>query len=112
MFSSGKSIKQYPLILYHGLEKLPEDVPCQVGFTVPKRIFRRAVDRNRIKRLMREAYRLNKKRHYEDLLAAEQQAALMIVYIGKEKPEFELVEDRIKTLLKRFSLEIINRVDS
>ena len=60
VFRDGWQIKAYPLLLYALKTPLPEAVPAQAGFAVPKRAFRKAADRNRIKRLMREAYRLEK----------------------------------------------------
>lgn len=87
---------------------LPENVAAQVTFTVSKRAFKKAVDRNRIKRLMREAYRLNKSDHIAALEAKKEQVAMMFVYLGKEKPEFALVEEKIKTLLARFSSDVPN----
>jgi ribonuclease P protein component len=87
---------------------LPEDVPAQAAFSVPKRNFKRAVDRNRIKRLMKEVYRLNKREHYLALSDNDVQVAMMFVFIGKEKPEMALVEEKIKVILQRFSTEILN----
>jgi ribonuclease P protein component len=108
LFSSGKSIRKFPLLLQYSMVPLPENVAAQVTFTVSKRAFKKAVDRNRIKRLMREAYRLNKSDHIAALEAKKEQVAMMFVYLGKEKPEFALVEEKIKTLLARFSSDVPN----
>lgn len=74
---------------------------AQAAFTVPKRNFKRAVDRNRLKRLMREAYRLEKPAFYEALDQNGIQYAILFVYQGKEQDSFDTVQLVIKTLLSR-----------
>lgn len=65
---------------------LPTRYPVQVAFSVPKRNFRRAVDRNRIKRLMRESYRQNKNSLYALMEGKGKQFALLFVYVGRKLP--------------------------
>jgi ribonuclease P protein component len=77
--------------------------PAQVLMTVAKKKFPRAVDRNRIKRLMREAYRKNKHTLYNSLAEQNKKLALMLIYIGAELPEYKLTEDKIILILQRLS---------
>jgi len=91
LFKNGASIKAYPLLLAYNCETL--DVPFKVGFSVSKRFFKRAVHRNRIKRLIRENFR--KKKYIFTL--TEKQFLLMFIYIGKELPTYQVIE---KALLK------------
>ncbi|GAB2790103.1 hypothetical protein GCM10027175_30950 [Hymenobacter latericoloratus] len=80
--------------------EVPTAEPPQVLVSVSKRSFKRAVDRNYLKRLMREAYRLNKYR----LLEAEGGhclGRLAIIYTGKEKKPFALVEKKLISGLER-----------
>ena len=73
--------------------------PAQVGFSVPKRNFKLAVDRNRIKRLMRETYRLQKQIVYDNL---EEPYVFMISYIGKEECTYEALFLKMEKLLTLF----------
>jgi ribonuclease P protein component len=101
----GSSFGVYPLRLTWVPTPTRTTAPPQVLVTVSKRTFKRAVDRNRIKRLLREAYRLNKYR----LLEAENGhpvALLGILYTGKEKSELPLIEKKLISGLNRLLAEL------
>ena len=70
-----------------------------MGVSVPKRNFKRAVDRNRLKRLMRETYRLQKHIVYDHL---EEPYIYMISYIGKEERKYKELFVKMNRLLKLF----------
>jgi ribonuclease P protein component len=98
------SLGVYPLRLTWVAAPARTGAPPQVLITVPKRAFKRAVDRNRLKRLLREAYRLNKHR----LTEAENGhpvELLGILYTGKEKSELPLVEKKLISGLNRLLAE-------
>lgn len=100
LFKEGKSVKVYPLRFIY--LPYPEAKYTQVLFSVPKRHFKKAVDRNRIKRQMREAYRLHK-----SLLtytpSIEVPFLLGYIYIAREKPTYQEIEYAIKTSLERLN---------
>lgn len=81
--TTGRAVHDAPFKITGRIMDLPTDAPAQVAFAVPKRNLKLAVDRNRMKRLMREAYRLNKHRWYERLRAAGVQCAWLVVFNGK-----------------------------
>ncbi|MBX2826683.1 MAG: ribonuclease P protein component [Flavobacteriaceae bacterium] len=95
LFSEGKSIKKFPVrLLYLELDAAEYH---QAAFAVPKRNFKLAVSRNRIKRQLREAYRLEK-----NVLESQsgKKFALLFMYISKEKPQYAHISSSIKALLK------------
>jgi ribonuclease P protein component len=81
--------------------------PCQVVFSAPKKSFKRAVDRNLIKRRMRESYRVNKQFLYEHLMEKQKNLHLLIIYTAKEIASFEDINNSlvkaIKTLVQKTS---------
>jgi len=96
LFSEGKAITKFPIKLFFLPIENAENT--QAGFAVPKRNFKNAVDRNRIKRQMREAYRLQK-----HLLKNENglKFAIFFLYIGKEKLPYSRIETAMESLIKK-----------
>ena len=99
LFLNGKSVTAYPLRMYYIPLKDNDVKGFKVGVSVPKRNFKLAVHRNRIKRLLRESFRKNQSLVYN---GTTQHFALLIVYIGKETPEYEFVETKFKKLVGAF----------
>ncbi|WP_029034268.1 ribonuclease P protein component [Salinimicrobium terrae] len=99
LFAEGNSVKKYPLrLIYLPLEKAPEKIN-KVAVSVPKRSFKRAVDRIKLKRLLREAYRKNKYLVTNNLPG---QYAIMFIYTGREIWSYSELFRSSEELLKRF----------
>ncbi len=103
LFSEGKAFTVFPVRVQYLFSALPDAVPLQAGFTASGRNFKKAVDRNRIKRLMREAYRLQKNPLQEQLLQKQKQLGLFFIYTGRELPDYTLVNEKIAVILKRLT---------
>lgn len=99
LFSEGKSIAVYPLRLVYLKTSFEDPVKLKVGVSVSKRNFKKAVDRNQMKRLMREAYRLNKSKYLNNIT---DQYAFMILYIGKSETDFNTISKKMNTLMDVF----------
>lgn len=96
IFTNGFVVKSYPIRIqfaFHELTNLPR---CQVGVSVSKRNFKSAVDRNRIKRQLREIYRLNKSEFVAKLETSDKHIAMMVIYTSNEKLDFDQMERRVQ----------------
>lgn len=101
LISKKQSFVCYPFKCYYDWEESSEGVH-QFVVSVPKRNFKHAVDRNRIKRLTREAYRLNKKEHLSHWTdEVQRRYHLLFLFIGKEMPTFQSVEEKMLEILQR-----------
>lgn len=103
LFEEGRSFGQYPLrLVWISLEERQGLFPVQFSLSVPRKRFRRAVDRNRLRRRIREAYRLNKHHLYRALAGEPGQLAIMIIYTGQEEFSFAEIEKAMQLMIRRF----------
>jgi|SRR5690606_96857 len=105
LFHKGSSFHLYPFrVTFLSSEEIV--VPAQVLIAVPKRRFKRAVDRNLLKRRIREVYRVNKQNLLYEFLNQQQVKVLFsIQYIGKEIHDFSFIELKLKEVLFKLQNE-------
>ncbi len=101
LFSKGKGINAYPIRAMVLPKCEVDDVVLSAGFSVPKRNIKLAVNRNVIKRRMREAYRLNNKALKLWLTENEKGIDLMLIYTAKQIHSYQEIEEKIKVILTR-----------
>ena len=101
LYSAGKHKTFPPLKIYWKKTVFEGPVRARVVISVPKRIFKRAVDRNLIKRQIREVYRLNKNKLTDTFSEKQVQADLLVLFVGSKHPEITELET---ALLKAFTV--------
>ena len=100
LFKEGKTFSNFPfrVLWMYNASSLAF---LQAGFAVSSKHFKKAVDRNRIKRLMREAYRLQKNALTANLERQQKHMAVFFIYLGNELPEYGILFDKTAAMLKR-----------
>jgi ribonuclease P protein component len=99
LFAEGKHVKSFPFRLIYLKVNHHSEFPVRVGFSVPKRNVKLAVNRNRIKRVMREVYRKNKYAIVDNL---NEQYIFMLIYMAKEEINYEELERTFEKITIKF----------
>lgn len=98
LFSQGKSVSKYPLRLVY-VENPEGKEQLQIGVSVSKKHFKKAVDRIYFKRLLRETYRLNKHLLHENI---EKKHVFMLLYQSKDRLSFQEINEKTVQLFEKF----------
>lgn len=101
VFGSGKSFLQFPIKVTYLLTDSTQDSPVKAGVGVSTRYFKKAVDRNRVKRLLRETYRLNKQPLTDYCTENNVHIAIFFLYVDKNLPEYGPLEIVMQSSIKK-----------
>ena len=105
LFNSGKKITVNPFRIFFLIKEQQKENDTKInlsfGVGVSSKNFKKAVDRNRVKRLTREAWRVQKNELKEKLQASSRQLNVFFIYTAKELPDFKLVKDKVAVALKK-----------
>jgi ribonuclease P protein component len=108
LFTEGnRVITQFPFrVLWQPIKPTHELYRAMVLFVVPKRTFKKSTQRNRIKRQMRELYRLNKNQTHQLLIEKEAAIVLSITYVEKKMTEYKQLSVAYQKLIKKIHTQI------
>ena len=106
IFSKGRSINVFPLKVFYLQPGEKQDFYIKTGVGVSGRNFKKAVERNHIKRLLRETYRTEKTSLHEFLKEQDKQVAVFILYIDKTAPVYATIKEKMPIALKRLMNEL------
>lgn len=105
IFSTGKTFTIFPLKVFYQLVDEQDNI-IKTGVGVSKKNFKKAVDRNRIKRLLREYYRTQKIPLHNSLLNNNKKLAIFILYIDKVLPAYNLIQQKMLQVTERLLNEL------
>jgi ribonuclease P protein component len=106
IFEQKNTVKQFPFVLNYKVTSVPSDKPFQIVIAAPKRIFRKAHERNRIKRLCKETIRKNKLILERYLSEKKIQLAIFFVYTYKEELAYDQLEKKTVQLFTKLITEL------
>lgn len=105
LFAKGKSFSVFPIKVFYTVTD--DSALVQAGVGVSSRIFKKAHDRNKVKRLLREVYRTQKQALYTRVTTDQKQLNVFFLYIGKELPVFAdlqiAMEKTLEKLIRKIS---------
>ena len=111
LFSSRLSLLSHPILFKYSFNPKDSSNEPQVAFSLKRKNFKRAVDRNRIKRLMREAYRLNWRNDLESIIN-KGDLSIIFIYIDDKIQSYLNIESSLKKVLQKLAIQTTKQLES
>mgnify|MGYP000182509350 CR=1 FL=1 len=108
LFKKGNREFHYPILAFWSYVTIDEQVSFQAGFSVPKKHFKKASDRNQVKRWLREAFRTESKNLETALIEKNMQIALIFITVKNDNISFDIIKPKIKLLLSEITEQVLN----
>ena len=105
LFKKGKTFTVFPVKVFYAFAD-DQDNAVKAGVGVSKKFFKKAVHRNRIKRLLREAYRIEKLPLHQHLAHTQKQLVLFLLFVDKELPSYDLLKEKMRSCIQRLINEL------
>lgn len=106
LFAKGGRKLKHPILCMYSPAQLPHDVPVQVGFVAPKKHYKTAVQRNQIKRWLREAYRQHSSNFEQTIREQDRSLTLLFITLKSDNISYELIRDKMVLLLRSIEQEL------
>jgi ribonuclease P protein component len=108
LFTEGEAFLSYPFRVVYSFCERTDEFPLKFMVSVSKKRFKRAIKRNRIKRLIREAYRLNKHPLYDVLHSMPFTLCVGFIYVSDDELDFSVIEKKMQVVMEKL-LIIVRR---
>lgn len=108
IYENGSTVKCYPYIVNYKIDSFDDSVPFKIVISAPKRIFRKATARNRIKRIIKEAIRLNKSEFENFLINNDLKISMFLVYTNRQELDNATLKKRTIKLFQQLIKDLQN----
>lgn len=112
LFAAGKSFSVFPVKIFYAEVKTGIDFPVKAGVGVTKRNFKKAVDRNKVKRLLREAYRVNKQPLLDFVNDKKKNISVFFLLIDRTIPELQLLNNKMPLIIDKLKSKLSESIDA
>ena len=108
LFEKGTSFSIFPIRVVYIHDQNSENSGLKAAFTASKKNFKKAVDRNRIRRLMKESWRLQKNNLQLSLQSSQKSLDIFFIYTGKELPEYPFIYKKMEEVIQKLHDQILD----
>lgn len=112
LFAAGKSFAVFPIKIFYAEVKANIDFQVKVGVGATKRNFKKSVDRNKVKRLLREAYRVNKQPLLDFANEKKKNVSVFFLLIDRTIPDLQLLNNKMPLIIEKLKSKLSETADA